>query len=151
MFEAFSNPVETLSETSALTFSHDFWDNDARAYNYMISFSSVEPFGNLFCKISQDATGSGAAKCHHAFEHTFFFVQSTGARRHLEHRILAGYLIDRHWDRERIVQSADNIQVWHARFHHHDISTFLNIESNFSDRFVGVGWIHLVRFLRRTT
>lgn len=74
LFENFSNPVEALSEALVLTFSHVFWDNDARAYNYMISFRHVEPFRNLFCKISQDAACSGAAECHHAFEHAFFFV-----------------------------------------------------------------------------
>uniref|UniRef100_A0A7R9ZS42 Uncharacterized protein n=1 Tax=Craspedostauros australis TaxID=1486917 RepID=A0A7R9ZS42_9STRA len=51
------------------------------------------------------------------------------------------------WQRGGILQSADDIEVWHTWLDHHHVSTFGFVQGGLDQCFAAVGWVLLVGLL----
>ena len=67
--------------------------------------------------------------------------------RGLKHGVFAGNLVGVGWYAELVFDAADNVKIGQTGFDHHHIRTFLNVEGDFVQGFVGIGGVHLVGFL----
>ena len=111
----------------------------------------AKPAGDLAGVISENEVGAGAFEGEHLFEDRRFFVDPTGLGGGLEHGVFAADMVSGGGEAELFFDAPDEIEIGEARFDHDDIGTFFDIEGDLSERFSGVGGVHLVGAAVATT
>ena len=109
-----------------------------------VRLGGAKPVGDLAGVISKNEVGAGAFEGEHLFEDRRFFVDPTGLGGGLEHGVFAADMVSGGGEAELFFDAPDEIEIGEARFDHDDIGTFLDIEGDLSERFSGVGGVHLV-------
>ena len=109
-----------------------------------VRLGGAKPASDLAGVISENEVGAGAFEGEHLFEDRRFFVDPTGLGGGLEHGVFAADMVSGGGEAELFFDAPDEIEIGEARFDHDDIGTFLDIEGDLSERFSGVGGVHLV-------
>ena len=73
-------------------------------------------------------------------------VEPAVLRSGLEHGVLAADLVGKGRHAELVLDAAHHVQVRHAGFDHHHVSTFGDVHGDFAQGFVGVAGVHLIGF-----
>ncbi len=95
-------------------------------------------------EIGEDAVGPRAFECQQAFHHHRVMVEPAVLRGCLEHGVFAAHLISESRHVELVLHPAHDVQIRHARFDHHHVGAFGDVERHFAQGFVGVARVHLI-------
>src|SRR5664279_698083 len=98
-------------------------------------------------EVREHAIGTGALEGAERFHHHRVVVEPAVLRRRLEHRVLAAHLVGERRQAELVFDTADDVEVRHARLDHHHVGALGDVERHFAQRFVAVARVHLVDLL----
>src|SRR5436190_22097795 len=108
-------------------------------------YSFPGPCRQFACPICNDDVCSSAFESSHNFENSRAFLHNPFLDGRFDHRVLAAYVISRHWLSKTLMGAPQNVDVRQGRLHHDDVRSFIDIQSNLTQGFIRVGVIHLIR------
>src|SRR5439155_805048 len=104
-----------------------------------------QPLGELACPISDDNVCAGAFERSHDLQDGSAFLYNPFFGRRFDHRVFTAHMVNGGRFSKMLTDPPKNVDVRQRWLYHYDVRAFVDIQSNFTQRFLRVRVIHLVR------
>src|SRR5260370_39525894 len=102
------------------------------------------PLGYFPCPVSDDEICPCSQERIHQPQDRIFFINPTVLGCRLEHGVFTAHVVNRSGHLEPVFYPPEYVQIWQAGVYDQQIGTLFEIQGDLSQRFAGVGRIHLI-------
>src|SRR5258707_6045572 len=102
------------------------------------------PLGYFPGPVSDDEICACSPEGSHQLQDRIFFINPPVLGCRLEHGVFTAHVVNRSGHLEPVFYPPEYVQIWQAGFYDQQIGTLFEIQGDLSQRFAGVGRIHLI-------